>query len=72
MSGIPMCQDSCRIKESTKQDILEEFPVLEFSHVFFDAKVLLGTVNVNQTQTPVRLVGYVLKGKSYWVANLSL
>ena len=63
------CHFVCRIKESTKQDILEEFPVLESSHVFFDAKVLLGTPNVNQTQTPVRLVGYIIDGKSYWVAT---
>ena len=38
-------------------------------HVFFDAKVLLGTPNVNQTETPVRLVGYIIEGKSYWVGT---
>ena len=63
------CHFVCRIKESTKQNILEEFTVLEDSHVFFDAKVLLGTPNVNQTQTPLRLVGYIIDGKSYWVAT---
>ena len=30
---------------------------------------LLGTPNVNQTQMPVRLVGYIIDGKSYWVAT---
>ena len=35
--------------------------------VFFDAKVLLGR-KVNQTQTPLRLVGYKLKGASCWIA----
>lgn len=63
------CHFVCRIKESTKRDILEEFIVVEASHVFFDAKVLLGTPNVNQTQVPVRLVGYNVDGKSYWVAT---
>jgi len=59
----------CRIKESTHKDILEEYPVQEDSHVFFDAKVLLGTPNVNQTKEPVRLVGYIIEGKKYWVAT---
>ena len=63
------CHFVCRIKESTHKNILEEFPVLKDSHVFFDAKVLLGTPNVNQTKEPVRLVGYVVDGKQYWVAT---
>jgi len=63
------CHFVCRIKESTRKDILEEFPLQENSHVFFDAKVLLGTPNVNQTKEPVRLVGYVVDGKQYWVAT---
>ena len=63
------CHFVCRIKEATNRDVLEEYPVQEDSHVFFDAKVLLGTPNVNQTETPVRLVGYMIEGKSYWVAT---
>lgn len=63
------CHFVCRIKESTHKDILEELPVKEGSHVFFDAKVLLGTPNVNQTKHPVRIVGYVVEGKQYWVAT---
>lgn len=63
------CHFVCRIKKSTHKDILEELPVQEESHVFFDAKVLLGTPNVNQTKEPVRLVGYVIEGKQYWVAT---
>ena len=31
--------------------------------------VLLGTPNVNQTEKPVRLVGYRVDGKEYWVAT---
>ncbi|MBW2662563.1 MAG: transposase [Deltaproteobacteria bacterium] len=41
------CHFVCRIKEATHHDILEELPVPEDSHVFFDAKVFLGTPNVN-------------------------
>lgn len=63
------CHFVCRIKESTHKDLLEEFPVQEDSHVFFDAKVLLGTPYVNQTKESVRLVGYVVNDKQYWVAT---
>ncbi len=37
--------------------------------VFYDAIVLLGTPNVNQTEKPVRVVGYRAQGKEYWVAT---
>ena len=37
--------------------------------VFSDAKVLLGRKGVNQTNTPLRLVGYTVEGKSYWIAT---
>ncbi|TKB23051.1 IS4 family transposase [Desulfopila sp. IMCC35006] len=63
------CHFVCRIKETTQKEILQEFPVHENSHVFFDAMVLLGTPNVNQTKKPVHLVGYTIDGKSYWVAT---
>ena len=63
------CHFVCRIKESTHKSILEEFPVEEDSHIFFDAKVLLGTPNINQTKETVRLVGYIVEGKQYWVAT---
>jgi hypothetical protein len=63
------CHFVCRIKEATHKEILQEFPVKENSIVFFDAMVLLGTPNVNQTQKPVHLVGYNIEGKSYWVAT---
>ena len=63
------CHFVCRIKETTHKEILQEFPVHENSHVFFDAMVLLGTPNVNQTKKPIHLVGYNIDGKSYWVAT---
>ena len=63
------CHFVCRIKESTYKNILEEFPVKEDSHICFDAKVLLGSPNINQTKEPVRLVGYIIEDKQYWVAT---
>ena len=63
------CHFVCRIKQSTHKDILEKFSVQKGSHVFFDAKVLLGASNVNQTKEPLRLVGYIIEGKKYWVAT---
>ncbi|MBU1420152.1 MAG: transposase [Proteobacteria bacterium] len=39
------------------------------SHIFFDAKVLLSSSSVNQTKEPVRLIGYTVEGKNYWVAT---
>jgi hypothetical protein len=47
----------CRLKGNTQKEMLEEFPLPENSYIFFDAKVLLGTPGVNQTQQAVRLVG---------------
>ena len=63
------CHFVCRIKEATHKEIIEQFPVKENSHVFFDAMVLLGTPGVNQTKKPIHLVGYNIEGKSYWVAT---
>lgn len=63
------CHFVCRIKAATHKEIIQQFPVKEDSHVFFDAMVLLGIPNVNQTQKPVHLVGYNIEGESYWVAT---
>jgi transposase len=63
------CHFVCRIKEATHKEIIEQFPVKENSHVFFDAMVLLGTPDVNQTKKPIHLVGYNIEGKTYWVAT---
>jgi len=59
-----------RIKANTTKTLLEEYEISPDSIVFFDAEVLLGTVeNNNQTQKPVRLVGYRVDGVDYWVAT---
>jgi hypothetical protein len=59
----------CRIKASTKKKVLSQNPVPAGSIVFFDAIVLLGTASVNQSQTPLRLVGYEVDRVKYWIAT---
>lgn len=59
----------CRIRAGTIKTCLKTFPVPEGGPVFYDALVLLGTPNASQTQRPVRLVGYRVGDKEYWVAT---
>jgi hypothetical protein len=59
----------CRIKAGTKKKILSQNPVPTGSIVFFDATVLLGTAGVNQSQIPLRLVGYEVNRVKYWIAT---
>ncbi|GAB6081488.1 hypothetical protein JCM30471_34650 [Desulfuromonas carbonis] len=59
----------CRIKASSRKTVLRENPVGPDSHVFYDAVVLLGTKDINQTAREVRVVGYRADGKTYWVAT---
>ncbi len=59
-----------RIKANTTKTVLCEYDVNADSIVFYDAEVLLGTVqNNNQTQKPVRLLGYRVGNVDYWVAT---
>ncbi len=58
----------CRIKSKTTRTIIEKYAVNPGSHVFYDALVLLGTPNQNQTAKPVRVVGYEISGVKYYVA----
>lgn len=59
----------CRIKERTTRTVIKEHPVPEKSIVFYDAVVLLGTKGINQTEKELRLVGYRVDGKDYWIAT---
>lgn len=59
----------CRIKESTKKTVLRANTVKPGGIVFYDAVVLLGTPNVNQTEKELRVVGYRVGKKNYWVAT---
>ena len=59
----------CRIKRKTTKTVIKANSVKPDSIVFYDAIVLLGTPNVNQTEKPVRVIGYRADGKEYWVAT---
>jgi len=59
-----------RIKAGTTKTLIKEHEVNPDSIIFYDAEVLLGTVeNNNQTEKPVRLVGYRVNGVDYWIAT---
>ena len=60
---------ACRIKEGTTRTVIKEHAVLENSIVFYDAVVLLGTKGTNQTEKELRLVGYHVDGKDFWIAT---
>lgn len=59
----------CRIRKSTRKTIIEQYPVAEASHVFLDVLALLGTAGQNQTEKPVRVVGYQVDRKEFYVAT---
>jgi hypothetical protein len=59
----------CRIKSKTTRTIITSYAVKPESIVFYDALVFLGTPGVNQTEKPVRLVGYKVDNVNYWVAT---
>ncbi|MCP4721866.1 MAG: IS4 family transposase [Desulfobacteraceae bacterium] len=59
-----------RIKANTTKTMVHEHDIKADSIVFYDAEVLLGTVqNNNQTQKSVRLVGYRVDSVDYWIAT---
>ncbi|GBC62468.1 IS4/IS5 family transposase [Desulfonema ishimotonii] len=59
----------CRIRNNTKTERIIEYDVKPGGCVFYDAVVLLGTPGVNQTGTPVRLVGYRVGNTEYLIAT---
>jgi hypothetical protein len=59
----------CRIRANTVKTVLQQHPVAPGSVVFYDALCRLGTKGTNQTETPVRVVGYRVGKKSYWIAT---
>jgi len=58
-----------RIKKSTRKTSVTEHAVPEKSHIFLDATALLGTKGINQTEKPVRVVGYRIDQVDYYVAT---
>lgn len=59
----------CRIKANTKKTCIRMNPIPTDSIVFYDAVVLLGTPNVNQTKKEIRVVAYRIDDVEYWVAT---
>ena len=59
----------CRIRENTHKTVIRENAVNPDSIVSYDSVVLLGTKGTNQTEKELRLVGYRVDGKDYWIAT---
>ena len=60
---------ACRIRGNTKKTCIKSNTVKPGSIVFYDAMVLLGTPGVNQTEKELRVVGYRIDDKVYWIAT---
>lgn len=58
-----------RIKTGTSKTVIRENTVSPESIVFYDKVVLLGTKGVNESEKELRLVGYRVDGKDFWVAT---
>ena len=58
-----------RIKVSSRKTVIRENLVKPDGIIFYDSIVLLGTKGVNRTQKEVRVVGYKVDQKEYWVAT---
>ncbi len=59
----------CRIKAGTIKTAFETYAVPDDGPVFCDALMRLGSPRAHQTQRPVRVVGYRVDDKEYWVAT---
>lgn len=60
---------ACRIRENTNKTCIKSNTVKPGSIVFYDAMVLLGTPGANQTAEELRVVGYRIDNKVYWIAT---
>lgn len=59
----------CRVLAKTQKTVIQEHAVEPNGVVFYHAIVLLGTPGVNQTKENIRLIGYRINRKNYWVAT---
>jgi len=59
----------CRIREGTTKTIRTVNPLISGSIVFYDAMVRLGCTKDTYTQKDVRVIGYRVGTKVYWVAT---
>jgi hypothetical protein len=60
---------ACRIKANTTKTPININEIKPGSIVFYDAVVILGSQKTNQTEKPVRVVGYQIGNVKYWVAT---
>jgi hypothetical protein len=58
----------CRIKNNTQRTVVKELPIPEKSPIFFFAEAYLGDEQ-HRTQNTVRLVGFKVGKKVFWVAT---
>jgi len=59
----------CRIREKSTKTCIRFNAVKPGGIVFYDAIVLLGTPGVNQTEKELRVIGYRIDNKIYWIAT---
>ena len=59
----------CRIRESSRKTVIHENDITPDGPVFYDARVFLGTKGINKTALPVRVIGYRIDRKTYWLAT---
>jgi len=59
----------CRIQARTTKEIVSSNPIAPDGNIFYDSLCLLGQPGFNQTEIPVRVVGYRVEEKDCWVAT---
>jgi len=59
----------CRIQQITTRTIVRENTVPSGGIVFSDVVAQLGSSGINQTEKELRVVGYRVAGKDYWIAT---
>jgi hypothetical protein len=59
----------CRIQQRARKKVLRENPLPSSDIVFYDAIVILGTKGSTEAKKELRVVGYRVGNKEYWVAT---
>lgn len=59
----------CRIKGNTIREVVSDNPLDSDEKIFYDKLCRLGQPNFYQTAKPVRVVGFYVDNKKFWVAT---
>lgn len=59
----------CRIQGRTNKTVVRSNEIVDGGIILYDAVCLLGTPGINQTEKELRVVGYRVDGKEYWIAT---